>query len=133
MWPEVHHYCFVSILILELPYMALRKGSTWDPSSWALRQFSSVQSLIRVQLFATPWTAAHQASLSVTNSWSLPRLSSIKLVMPFNHLMLCRPLLLLPSIFPSIGSFHMSQLFTSDGQSIGVSPSTSVLPMNTQN
>ena len=66
------------------------------------RSISSVQSLSRVQLFATPWTAAHQASLSITNSWSLPKLMSIELVMPPNHLILCRPLLLLPSIFPNI-------------------------------
>ena len=64
-----------------------------------------VQSLSCVRLFATPWTAAHQASLSITNSWSLPKLMSIELVMPFNHLILCRPLLLLPSIFPSIRVF----------------------------
>ena len=66
--------------------------------------FSSVQLLSHVQLFATPWTAAHQASLSITNSWSLPKLMSIELVMPSNHL-LCRPLLILPSIFPSIRVF----------------------------
>ena len=79
-----------------------------------------------------PWTAAHQASLSITNSWSLLKLMSIEWVMPSNHLILCRPLLLLPSIFPASGSFQMSQLFTSGGQSIGVSASTAVLPMNTQ-
>ena len=68
-------------------------------------QFSSVQALSRVWLFATPWTAAHQASLSITNSWSLPKLTSIQLVMPSNHLILCLPLLFLPSIFPSIKVF----------------------------
>ena len=68
-------------------------------------RISSVQSLSRVQLFATPWIAAHQASLSITNSWSLPKHMSIELVMPSNHLILCRPLLLLPSIFPSIRVF----------------------------
>ena len=66
---------------------------------------SSVQSLSRVQLFATPWPAAHQASLSITNSRSLLKLMSIESVMPSNHLILCRPLLLLPSIFPSIMVF----------------------------
>ena len=75
------------------------------------------------------------ASLSVTNSWSLPKLMPIELVMPSNHLILCHPLLLLQS-FPASGSFQMSQLFASGGQSIGVSVSTSVstsvLPMNTQ-
>ena len=68
-------------------------------------QFSSVQSLSHVRLFATPWTAAHQASLSLTNSWSLLKLMSIESAMPSNHLILCRPLLLLPSIFPSIRVF----------------------------
>ena len=95
-------------------------------------QFSSVQSLSRVQLSVTPWTAAHQASLSIANSWSLLRLTSIESVMPANHLILCPPLLLLPSVFPSIRVFSMSQFFTSGGQSIGVSASASVLPINTQ-
>ena len=68
-------------------------------------QFSSVQLLSRVRLFVTPWTAAHQASLSITNSQSLLKLMPIELVMPSNHLILCHPLLLLPSIFPSIRVF----------------------------
>ena len=68
-------------------------------------QFSSVQSLSRVQLFATPWTAACQASLSIINSQRPPKLMSIGLVMPSNHLILCCHLLLLPSIFPSIRRF----------------------------
>ena len=67
--------------------------------------FSSVQSLSRVLLFATPWTAACQASLSITNSWSLLKLMSIKSAMPSNHLVLCRPLILLPSIPPNIKVF----------------------------
>ena len=66
------------------------------------QQFSSVQLLSHVQLFVTTWTTAHQASLSITNSWSLLKLMSIELVMPSNHLILCCPLLLLPSIFPSL-------------------------------
>ena len=66
---------------------------------------SSVQSLIRVRFFATPWTAARQASQSIINSWSLPKPMSIELVMPSNHLILCRPLLLLPSILPTIRVF----------------------------
>ena len=70
-----------------------------------LIQFSSVQSLSRVQLFVTPWTAAHQAYLSFTNSWSLLKLMCIKSVMPSDPLILCHPLLLLPSIFPSIRFF----------------------------
>ena len=68
-------------------------------------QFSSVQSLSRVPLFVTPWTVARQASLSITNSWSPPRPMSIESVMPSNHLILGCPLLLLPSIFPSIRLF----------------------------
>ena len=67
--------------------------------------FSSVQSLSHVWLFVTPWTAACQASLSITNSWSLLKLMSTELVMPSNHLTLCRPLLLLPSIFPNTRVF----------------------------
>ena len=81
-----------------------------EKNIWTLLQAefyppSSVQSLSHVRLFATPWTAAHQASLSITNSRSPPKPMSIKLVMPSNHLILCRPLLLLPSIFPSIRVF----------------------------
>ena len=68
-------------------------------------QFSSVQSLSHVQLFATPWITARQASLSITNSWSLPKLMSIKSVMPSSHLILCHPLLLLPPILPGIRIF----------------------------
>ena len=97
-----------------------------------LQNFSSVQSLSRVRLFATPWIAARQASLSITISQSLLKLMSIKSVMPSSHLILCRPLLLLPPIPPSIRVFPMSQLFAWGGQSIGVSALASVLPMNTQ-
>ena len=68
-------------------------------------QFSSVQSLSHVRLFVTPWTAAHQASLSFTISWSLLKLMSVESMMPSNHLVLCHPLLLLPSVFPSISLF----------------------------
>ena len=80
----------------------------------------------------TPWTAACQASPYFTTSWSLHKFMSIESVMPSNHLILCHPLLLLPSIFPSIRSSPMSQFFASGGQSIGVSASASVLPMNIQ-
>ena len=96
------------------------------------RRFTIVQSLSRVQLFGTPWTTACQVSLSITNSWSQPKFMSIESVIPSNHLILCRPLLLPPSIFPSNRVFSVSQFFTSDGQRIGVSVSTSVLPMNIQ-
>ena len=85
-----------------------------------------------VSLFVTPWTAACQASLSLTISWSLLKLTSIELVMPSNHLILCHPLLLLHSIFPASGPFLMSQFFSLGGQNIGVSASASVLPMNIQ-
>ena len=71
----------------------------------ALFQFSSVQSLSHVRLFVTPWLAAHQASLSIANSRSSPKLMSIELVIPSNHLIVCHPLLLPPSIFPSIRVF----------------------------
>ena len=76
-----------------------------DQAIGQLIQISSVQSLSHVQLFATPWTAARQASLSITNSQSLLKLMSIKSVMPSKHLILCLPLLLLPSVFPSIRVF----------------------------
>ena len=94
-------------------------------------QVSSVQSLSHVWLFATPWAAAHQVYLSITNSQSLLKFKSIKSVMPPNHFMLCHRLLLLPS-FPASGSFPMSQFFASGGQSIGASASASVLPLNIQ-
>ena len=93
--------------------------------------FSSVQSLSRVRLFTTPWIAACQASLSITNSLSLLKLMSIKSVMPFSHLILCRPLLL-PPIPDSIRVFSREPALPWGGQSIGVSASTPVFPMNTQ-
>ena len=73
--------------------------------------FISVQSLSHIQLFATPWTAAHQASMSITNSWSSHKLMSFESVMPSNHLVLCHPLLLLPSIFPNIRVFSNESAF----------------------
>ena len=103
--------------------------------SWYFKNmsfFASVQLLSRVWFFVTPWTAAHQPSLSITNSRSPPKPMSIESVMPSNHLILCCPLLLLPQSFPASESFPMSQLFPSGGQSIGVSASASVLPMNIQ-
>ena len=77
----------------------------WSHNGAECRTFSSVQSLGRFRLFATPWTTARQASLSITNSRRWLKLMSIELVMPSNHLILCRPLVLLPSIFPSIRVF----------------------------
>ena len=87
--------------------------------------YSSVQSLSLVWLFETPWTTVCQASLSINNPQSLPKLMFIESVMPSNHLILCCPLLLLPSI-------QISQLFASVGQNIGVSSSTLLLPVDTQ-
>ena len=91
-------------------------------------QFSSVQLLSRVWLFVTPWTAAHQASLSIANSQSLLKLMSIESVMPSNHLTLCHPLLLLPSIFPRIGVFSNESVLhimcpKYQSFSFGISPS----------
>ena len=91
-----------------------------------------VQSLSCVQLFATPWTAACQAPLSFTISWSLLRLESIESVMLSNHLILCYPLLISLQSLSASRTFPMSWLFTSGGQSIGASASSSVLPMNIQ-
>ena len=92
----------------------------------------SVQSLSRVRFFATPWIAACQVFLSITNLRSLLKLMSIKSVIPSNHLILCHPLFLLPFIFPASGCFPVTQFFTSGSQSIGVSASASVLPKNIQ-
>ena len=87
-----------------------------------------VQLLSRVRLFTTPWAAARQSSLSLTISRSLPKFMSIESVMPSSHLILCRPLLLLPSIFPSIGVFFSESALHIRWPSIGVSASASVLP-----
>ena len=95
-------------------------------------QFTSVQSLSRVRLFATPWTAAHQASLSITNSRSSPKLMSIESVMPSNHLILCHPLLLLPSIFPSIRVFSSESALHIRWPKYWSFSFKSVLPRNTQ-
>ena len=84
------------LIFLEYVHFLVTKGADC---------FSSIQSLSRLWLFANPWTAAHQASLSITNSRSLLKLMSIESVMPSNHLILCRPLLFPPSIFPSIRVF----------------------------
>ena len=94
--------------------------------------FSSVQSLSHVQLFATPWTTARQASLSITNSWSSPKICPLSQWCHPTILSSVDPFSSYPQYFPASGSFQMSQLFASGGQSIGVSASKSVLPMNTQ-
>ena len=90
----------------------------------------SVQTLIRVRLFETPWTAAHQASLSITNSQSVLKLMSIESVMPSSHLTSVVPFSSRPQSSPASGSFLVSQFFQSAGQSSGVSVSESGLPMN---
>ena len=95
-------------------------------------QFNSVQSLSRVRLLATPWTAAHQAFLVITNSQSLLKLMSIELVTPPTISSSVVPFSSCLQSFPASGSFQMSQFFTSGGQSIEASASTSVLRMNNQ-
>ena len=102
--------------------------TAWE--AWSDQECVIVWSLSRVSFFATPWTAACQASLSFSISQILLKLMSTESVMPSNCLILCRPLLLLPSIFPSIRVFPMSWFFVSGGQTIGAS--ASVLPMNIQ-
>ena len=94
--------------------------------------FSSVQSLSHVWLFATPWTASQQGLLFFTNTWSLGKLMSIELVTPSNHLILCHPLLLLPSSFPSNRVISNKSVLHISWQNIGGSISASVLPMNIQ-
>ena len=118
---------------IEPMFPALQVDSLSAEPSGKTVQFSSVQSLSGVQFFATPWTAAGQAFLSITKSWSLPKLMSIKSLMPSNHLI--SSVMSFSSClqsFPASGSFPMSQFFASGGQSIGVSVSASVLAMNIQ-
>ena len=123
--------CFY--LYLVIPSGIETSGLCLPPPSWLLHtQFSSVQSLSHVQLFANPWTAAHQASLSITNSWSPPKPMSVESVMPSNHLILCRPILLLPSIPPSIRVFPMCQFLARGGQNPGVSALASFFPKKSQ-
>ena len=94
----------IELQVFDVPRTRMQ-GEVGRGIWWDKYQFSSVQSLTCVRLFVTPWTAACQASLSITNSRSLLKLMSFESVMPSNHLILCRPLLLLPSIFPSIRVF----------------------------
>ena len=102
------------------------------PLFMSIPLFVVVQSQSHVWLFESPWTAAHQASLSFTLSWSLLKLMSIELVIPSNHLIFCHPLFLLPSIFPSIRVFSNESAFCIKCQSTGVLASASVLPINIQ-
>ena len=103
-----------------------------DVITYTQKRMLLLFSLSHVQLFVTSWTAGLQTFLSFTTSQSLLKLVSIESVMQSNHLILCCPLLSCPQSFPASGSFQMSQFFTSGGQSIRVSASTSVLPVNTQ-
>ena len=99
------YLCYL-VLVSSLTFSTTWNNRRFHPfpgQDW--HQFSSVQLLGHARLFATPWTTTCQASLSITNSWSPPKPMSIELVMPSNHLILCRPLFLLPSIFPSIRVF----------------------------
>ena len=110
----------------------MTKGKTIKKINISSVQLSSVQSLSRVWLFATPWITARQASLSITNSRSSLRLMSIESVMPSSHLILCHPLLFLPQPLPASESFPMSQLFAWGGQSTGVSALASFFPKKSQ-
>ena len=99
---------YLAVRIKQIIALQLRISGMLQTYAWDIRvslQFSSVQLLSHIRLFVTPWTAACQASLSITNSQSLLKFMSIESVMPSNHLILCRPLLLLPSVFPSIRVF----------------------------
>ena len=104
-------------LLCDVPFISTVQQS--ESARCIQIHISSVQLLSCVRLFVTPWTATHQASLSITNSQSLPKLMSIESVMASNHLILCHPLSSFPQSFPAVGSFPMSWLFASVGQSIG--------------
>ena len=109
-------------------------GISWEAKVPAFMELIVVvvRSPSHVQLFATPWTAARQASLSLTISQSLPKFMFIAWVMQSSHLILWHPLILLLLIFPSIRDFSMSRLLASDDQNTGASASASVLPVNIQ-
>ena len=142
--PCKHHLNYYMELYHHLKGLLLFLCSQHSPTSLRspLPCFLSLETVLPIvefhingiigKLFVTPWTAACHASLSITNSQSLLKLMSIESVMPSNHLILCHPLLLHFQSFQASGSFQMSQFFTSGGQSIGVSASASVFPMNIQ-
>ena len=111
---------------LSFTFMKSSKVDFWG------HLFTLVQLLSHVQLFATPWTAAHQASLSITNSRSLLKFMSIESVMPSNHLILCCPLLLLPSIFPSIRAFSNESVLHIRWPEYWSFSFSIILPMNIQ-
>ena len=140
-WRGYDHGIFLA-RILEWVAISSSRVSSW-PRDWAHvscisciadRFFTAslVQSLSRVQLFATPWIIARQASPSITNSLSSPKLTSIESVMPSSHLILCHPFSSCPQFLPASESFPMSQHFAWGGQSTGVLASESFLTKNTQ-
>ena len=110
--PDSSVHGILQARILEWVAISFSRGISWpkDRTQISCIQFSSVQLLGHVQFVAIPWIAACQASLSITNSWNLLKFMSIELVMPSNHLILCHPLLLLPSIFPSIRVFSIESV-----------------------
>ena len=119
-------------LIEEGPFWLRKALSIPSLLKFVFKSGKCVQFSCSVWLFATPWAAACQASLSITNSRSSLKLTSIESVMPSSHLILCHPLFSLSPIPPASESFPMSQLFAWGGQSTGVSALASVLPKNTQ-
>ena len=108
---ETIHFLYTFFFFFNFWFRILTSAREFPTPSILDRRFSSVQSLSHVRLFATPWTATCQASLSITNSQSLLKLMSIEMVTPSNHLIFCRPLLLLPPIPPSISLFKWVPLF----------------------
>ena len=122
--------CFFVLLIETI--LGKRDWKKRNECFWFALSYMIQFSCSVVSNSVTPWTAARQAFLSFTNSWSLLKLMSIESVMPSNYFILCCSLLFLPSIFPSIRVFSSDQLFTSGGQSIGASASAWVLPVNLQ-
>ena len=120
------------IILFRSPFWYLPVIAYYSSIDGNYSHISSVQLLSHVQLFVTSWTAARQASLSITHSWSLFKLMSIESVMPSNHLILLSPSPLAFSLPQHQGLFPVSQFFAPGGQSIGVSASASVLPVNTQ-
>ena len=133
-WKEVD-YCLEPLKgVAALPTLWFQSSETYLGllTFMTRRQFFPVELFSRVQLFVTPWNEASQASLSFTISQSLLKLMFSESVMPSNHLVLCHPLLPLPSIFPSSVSFLMSWIFTSGSQNLGASASAPVLPVNIQ-
>ena len=132
MCPNIHCSTIYNSQDMEATQMSINREMDKDVVQIYSGIFSSVQSLSRVQLFGTPWTAARQASMSIINSQGLLKLMSIESVMhPTISSFVAHVSSCLQS-FPALASFQMSQLFASGGQNIGVSASTSVHPMNTQ-